>query len=514
MLTLVSRAGRSAGERAREDDRRADAGGAGRAVRRGARAGAAPASRCGARAHVADLRGAGGAARAPAAHPAAAVVHPLALVAGSCRPQSAFRPPCSRSTGARSRSTRRRCTRSATGSTSPRSPASPSRTVRCGCSRSAGPRPPRASTPSSTQRGLADGVELELRGPSLTDEERAYRDGARASRSRPPVPRPRDRRRSTRAAGALVNNMRSGALDKVVFEAGCVVPAGARLESGLRMRSSPASSRRCGSRRTTRRRSPRASARWSTRGLKLARASGASCARASSATTRSSHWADARARGRAMTRSCTCRRSRASRARRRTCSRCSRCCATRGLGRAHARAARGRAGRARVRRGDARARACRPRRAGMRFDLDPTGAVRGLRGGAPTILHTHLVHADVLGLPAGALARVPVRVSTKHGFNEFRVEPRDRLRPTAPPARFAHRQIAISHGLARYLARDRGLRARTTSPSSTTGSSRGPSRRLPPAPTRLARGRAADPDQGLRPPAARVRSTRGPRCPS
>ena len=72
-------------------------------------------------------------------------------------------------------------------------------------------------------------------------------------------------------------------------------------------------------------------------------------------------------------------------------------------------------------------------------------------------MHTHLVHADVLGLPAAALARVPVRVSTKHGFNEFRssraVAAADRA-----AGRFAHRQIAISRGLARYLADTEGFR--------------------------------------------------------
>ena len=90
----------------------------------------------------------------------------------------------------------------------------------------------------------------------------------------------------------------------------------------------------------------------------------------------------------------------------------------------------------------------------MRLDVDPLvfGRLLGRRG---DIVHTHLVHADVLGLPAAALARVPVRVSTKHGFNEFRanraVAAADRL-----AARFAHRQIAISAGLARYLAETQG----------------------------------------------------------
>jgi glycosyltransferase involved in cell wall biosynthesis len=59
-------------------------------------------------------------------------------------------------------------------------------------------------------------VELELRGPSLTDEERAYR--ARLPHVADAVPRSEIAGVYARA-GALVNNMRSGALDKVVFEA-------------------------------------------------------------------------------------------------------------------------------------------------------------------------------------------------------------------------------------------------------------------------------------------------------
>jgi glycosyltransferase involved in cell wall biosynthesis len=85
----------------------------------------------------------------------------------------------------------------------------------------------------------------------------------------------------------------------------------------------------------------------------------------------------------------------------------------------------------------------------MRFDLDPRVPARlALR--RPDILHTHLVHADLLGLPAGALARVPARISTKHGFNEFRANPLVAKADRAA-ARFAHRQIAISAGLADYL---------------------------------------------------------------
>lgn len=61
------------------------------------------------------------------------------------------------------------------------------------------------------------GVELQLRGPSLTDEERRYRD-ALGVPVEPPVPRG-EIAGVYASVGALVNNMRSGALDKVVFEA-------------------------------------------------------------------------------------------------------------------------------------------------------------------------------------------------------------------------------------------------------------------------------------------------------
>jgi glycosyltransferase involved in cell wall biosynthesis len=91
----------------------------------------------------------------------------------------------------------------------------------------------------------------------------------------------------------------------------------------------------------------------------------------------------------------------------------------------------------------------------MHLDVDPVAFAR-LVGSRTDIMHTHLVHADVLGLPAAALARVPVRISTKHGFNEFRannlVARVDRL-----VGRFAHRQIAISNGLARYLSDTEGF---------------------------------------------------------
>jgi glycosyltransferase involved in cell wall biosynthesis len=64
-----------------------------------------------------------------------------------------------------------------------------------------------------------EGVELEIRGPSLTDEERAYR-ARLATRARVSDPVPRTEIAGVYAhADVLVNNMRAGALDKVVFEA-------------------------------------------------------------------------------------------------------------------------------------------------------------------------------------------------------------------------------------------------------------------------------------------------------
>jgi glycosyltransferase involved in cell wall biosynthesis len=74
----------------------------------------------------------------------------------------------------------------------------------------------------------------------------------------------------------------------------------------------------------------------------------------------------------------------------------------------------------------------------------------------PALLHTHLVHADFHGLSAGRLARVPVLASTKHGFNPFRAR---RGFATADRAigRLADLHIAISAGLARYLAQTEGF---------------------------------------------------------
>jgi glycosyltransferase involved in cell wall biosynthesis len=89
----------------------------------------------------------------------------------------------------------------------------------------------------------------------------------------------------------------------------------------------------------------------------------------------------------------------------------------------------------------------------VRADVDPIAFAQlaaYLVRMRPTILHTHLVHADAYGLVAGTAARVPIRFSTKHGFNEFREAPYFGVADRAV-ASLAHVHIAISRGLARYL---------------------------------------------------------------
>jgi glycosyltransferase involved in cell wall biosynthesis len=92
-------------------------------------------------------------------------------------------------------------------------------------------------------------------------------------------------------------------------------------------------------------------------------------------------------------------------------------------------------------------------------DADPPAfgrVLRTVRRLRPAVLHTHLVHADAYGLPAGKLARVPVLASTKHGFNPFR-EGRVFALGDRALARLADLHIAISAGLARYLAETEGF---------------------------------------------------------
>jgi glycosyltransferase involved in cell wall biosynthesis len=83
---------------------------------------------------------------------------------------------------------------------------------------------------------------------------------------------------------------------------------------------------------------------------------------------------------------------------------------------------------------------------------------RIVRRHRPAILHTHLVHADFHGLVAGRIARVPVLVSTKHGFNAFR-DGRAFAAADRAVASLADVHVAISAGLARYLAESEGFDA-------------------------------------------------------
>jgi glycosyltransferase involved in cell wall biosynthesis len=95
----------------------------------------------------------------------------------------------------------------------------------------------------------------------------------------------------------------------------------------------------------------------------------------------------------------------------------------------------------------------------LRADVDPLafGEVAAyVARQRPRILHTHLVHADVYGQLAGALNRVPLRLSTKHGFNEFR-EGRFFALADRTVGSLAHVHIAISQGLAHYLADTEGF---------------------------------------------------------
>jgi glycosyltransferase involved in cell wall biosynthesis len=95
----------------------------------------------------------------------------------------------------------------------------------------------------------------------------------------------------------------------------------------------------------------------------------------------------------------------------------------------------------------------------LRADVDPIafGEVTAYLGRVrPRILHTHLVHADVYGQLAGSVTRVPLRLSTKHGFNEFR-EARWFGFADRSVGSLAHVHIAISQGLAQYLADAEGF---------------------------------------------------------
>jgi len=76
---------------------------------------------------------------------------------------------------------------------------------------------------------------------------------------------------------------------------------------------------------------------------------------------------------------------------------------------------------------------------------------RLMRRGAFDLVHTHLIHADVLGGVAAWLAGVPVVVSTKHGYEDYDRTSRA-YRLAGLTARWARKVITISDALGRRVA--------------------------------------------------------------
>ena len=291
---------RAAGELPRAQLRRALEGRARAAVRGGDRRRARPPAeaRRGRRAHVPDLRGARGAVR-PAARHAACCSGTHTGVPRGCSRRPSARRTCVLTVDRRTFPlARRRCGRSGTGSTSGRVP----------CSEGAGS--PDLRAVALGRYSEAKGLEVVLRavGSRSTTAStcgsrstaRADRRGARAPRAaRGPRRRARPRQarrrvtrcsqrgaRAVRAADVLVNNMRAGALDKVVYEAArAACRRSPRTRHSTRSSAARAPLRPQDDPRVARRpRSPRSRGSRRTGGMRSA----ASCAARASATTRSS----------------------------------------------------------------------------------------------------------------------------------------------------------------------------------------------------------------------------------
>jgi glycosyltransferase involved in cell wall biosynthesis len=77
--------------------------------------------------------------------------------------------------------------------------------------------------------------------------------------------------------------------------------------------------------------------------------------------------------------------------------------------------------------------------------------VRLMRRGAFDLVHTHLIHADVLGGVAARLAGVPVVVSTKHGYEDYDRTSRA-YRLAGLTARWTRKVITISDALSGKVA--------------------------------------------------------------
>lgn len=78
-----------------------------------------------------------------------------------------------------------------------------------------------------------------------------------------------------------------------------------------------------------------------------------------------------------------------------------------------------------------------------------------MRQAAPRIVHTHLQHADLYGITAAKLARVPVVITSRHNENDFRRRPHLRLL-NRQLWRMATGGIAISESVRRFAIRVEG----------------------------------------------------------
>ena len=157
---------------------------------------------------------------AAARRAAPALVHALEAQPDARARRAALDRGADRRPRARSRSPRRRSSRSATASTPTRSPASSASPASgCASSRSGAPRRRRDSRRSRAPRARrrrARGLRAVVTAEERDERERLLR--ARRPRSRP-GPVLGGARRCSPAKDVLVNNMREGSLDKVVYEA-------------------------------------------------------------------------------------------------------------------------------------------------------------------------------------------------------------------------------------------------------------------------------------------------------
>jgi glycosyltransferase involved in cell wall biosynthesis len=95
----------------------------------------------------------------------------------------------------------------------------------------------------------------------------------------------------------------------------------------------------------------------------------------------------------------------------------------------------------------------------IRSHLDPLlpgRLTRRLAALQPDLVHTHLLHADLYGLPAARRAGVPHAISSRHNNDAFRHNPLIKW-INRRAMRHASRVITISHALARFVKEVEGI---------------------------------------------------------